>query len=149
MVRQIVANQEKGGPGIVYVGTRARAERLAQLLRANNISAHAYHGGLRTAERHNIQELFMSGEIDVVCCTNAFGMGVDKQDIRFVIHYDHPASIEAYAQETGRAGRDGKDAFAILLYSSAAQHTHRSIARKNVQQGANIYAFLALLHDRQ
>ncbi len=149
MVRQIIANQEKGGTGIVYVATRARAERLAQLLRANNISAHAYHGGLRTAERHNIQELFMSGEIDVVCCTNAFGMGVDKQNIRFVIHYDHPSSVEAYAQETGRAGRDGKDAYAILLYSSTTQRTHRMIARKGMQNSDKIHALLDALSDLQ
>jgi len=149
MVRQIVANQQRGGPGIVYVATRARAERLAQLLRANNISAHAYHGGLRTAERHNIQELFMGGEIDVVCCTNAFGMGVDKQNIRFVIHYDHPSSVEAYAQETGRAGRDGKDAYAILLYSSTSQRTHRMIVRKGLQDSGKVYALLEALSDLQ
>lgn len=149
MVRQIVANREKGGSGIVYVATRTRAERLAQLLRANNISAHAYHGGLRTAERHNIQELFMSGEIDVVCCTNAFGMGVDKQNIRFVIHYDYPASVEAYAQETGRAGRDGKDAYTILFYSSTTQRTHRMIARKGMQDSDRIYALLDALSELQ
>ncbi len=147
MVRQMVANQERGGSGIVYVATRARAERLAQLLRANNISAHAYHGGLRTVERHNIQELFMSGEIDVVCCTNAFGMGVDKQNIRFVIHYDHPSSVEAYAQETGRAGRDDKDAYAILLYSSTTQRTHRMIARKGLQGSGKVYELLTALSN--
>lgn len=149
IVRQILSDHERGGAGLVYVATRTKAEQLAERMRANNITAYAYHGGLQAAERHTIQELFMNGEIEVVCCTNAFGMGVDKQNIRFVIHYDHPASIEAYAQETGRAGRDGKDAFAILLYSTVTQRTHRSIARKNAQESENIYALLAILQDVQ
>jgi len=147
LIRQTLAHREKGGPGLVYVATRAKAERIAELLRANNIVAYAYHGGLLTAARHNIQELFMGGEIAVVCCTNAFGMGVDKQNIRFVIHYDHPSSIEAYAQETGRAGRDGKEAYAILLYSTATQRTLRLIARKGIQDAGKIYALLAVLQD--
>lgn len=149
MVKQIVGNQEKGGAGIVYAATRAKAERLAERLREKNITARAYHGGLRTAERYIIQELFMDGEIDVVCCTNAFGMGVDKHNIRFVIHYDHPASVEAYAQETGRAGRDGKEAYAILLYSSTTQHTHRFIARKGLQAQDDVQSLLDALSALQ
>jgi ATP-dependent DNA helicase RecQ len=149
MVKQIAGNREKGGAGIVYVATRAKAERLAERLREKNITARAYHGGLRTAERHIIQELFMDGEIDVVCCTNAFGMGVDKHNIRFVIHYDHPASVEAYAQETGRAGRDGKEAYAILLYSSTSQHTHRFIARKGLQAQDDVQSLLNALSALQ
>lgn len=141
LVRQILADQQQGGSGIVYVATRANAERLAELLRSANISSYAYHGGLRPTERHNIQELFMGGEIKVVCCTNAFGMGIDKSDIRFVIHFDHPSSLEAYAQETGRAGRDGKEAYTILLYSATTQRTHRAIARKGWQE-QNIAATL-------
>ncbi len=149
LVKQLLGNREKGGPGIIYVATRARAERLAERLRAKNIAARAYHGGLRSAERHIIQELFMDGEIDAVCCTNAFGMGIDKQNIRFVIHYDHPSSIEAYAQETGRAGRDGKEAYAILLYSSATQRTHRFLARKGQQEQRGGDALLDMLSNSQ
>jgi len=147
MVRQIVADQERGGAGIVYVARRASAERLAELLRNANISAYAYHAGLPSAERHNIQELFMNDEIQVVCCTNAFGMGVDKSSIRFVIHYDHPSSLEAYAQETGRAGRDEREAYAILLYNSATQRTHRSIARRGWQEQGAVSALLNSLNS--
>ncbi len=149
IVRQLISNQEHSGAGIVYVATRAKAERLAERLRTSNITAHAYHGGLPTAERHTIQELFMDGVIDVICCTNAFGMGVDKQNIRFVLHYDHPSSVEAYAQETGRAGRDMQPAYAILLYTSATQQTHRFIARKGLQKTEDVDALLAVLSDLQ
>jgi ATP-dependent DNA helicase RecQ len=132
IVQQIVADADKGGPGIVYVATRREAERLARLLRGRNISAQPYHAGLATATRHHIQELFMQGEIQVVVATNAFGMGVDKQEIRFVLHYDHPSSVEAYIQESGRAGRDGREAYAVLLYSRKTQRTHRFLARRGL-----------------
>src|SRR5207248_8071600 len=106
--------------------------QFARLLRNRNIAAQAYHGGLSTPERHQIQERFMQGELDVVVATTAFGMGVDKAAIRFVLHYDHPASLEAYAQEAGRAGRDGKEAYAILLYHFQTQNTERFIARQGM-----------------
>ena len=128
IVHQLVNNKERGGAGIVYTATRKSATRLARLLRDHNIAAQAYHGGLETAERHQIQERFMQGELDVVVATSAFGMGVDKAEIRFVLHYDHPASLEAYAQEAGRAGRDGKEAYAILIYHKQSQQTERFIA---------------------
>src|SRR5437660_6726534 len=132
IVQQLVRNHERGGSGIVYVATRKAATQLARLLRDRNIAAQAYHGGLPTPERHQIQEQFMQGELDVVVATNAFGMGVDKAEIRFVLHYDHPASMEAYAQEAGRAGRDGKEAYAILLYTSQTQRTARFLARQGL-----------------
>ena len=87
---------------------------------------------MQTAERHLVQERFMQGELDVVVATSAFGMGVDKSSIRFVLHYDHPASLEAYIQEAGRAGRDGLTAYAILLYHQQSQKTERFIARQGV-----------------
>jgi ATP-dependent DNA helicase RecQ len=129
---QIVGNSDQGGSGIIYVATRREAERLAGLLRGRNIAAQPYHAGLPTPTRHHIQELFMQGEIQVVVATNAFGMGVDKQEIRFVLHYDHPSSVEAYIQESGRAGRDGREAYAIMLYSKSTQRTHRFLARQGV-----------------
>src|SRR5947207_1282321 len=138
IVQQLVRNRERGGSGIVYVATRKAATQLARLLRDRNIAAQAYHGGLPTPARHQIQEQFMQGELDVVVATNAFGMGVDKAEIRFVLHYDHPASLEAYAQEAGRAGRDGKEAYAILLYHKQAQRTLRFIAGQGVPEAAVI-----------
>jgi len=132
IVHQLVNNKERGGAGIVYTATRKSAAQFARLLRDHNIAAQAYHGGLETAERHQIQELFMQGEIRVVVATSAFGMGVDKAEIRFVLHYDHPASLEAYAQEAGRAGRDGEEAYAILISHPQSKRTQDFIARQGV-----------------
>ena len=141
IVHQLVHNEVKGGAGIVYVATRKAATQFARLLRDRNIAAQAYHGGLATPERHQIQERFMQGELDVVVATSAFGMGVDKAEIRFVLHYDHPASLEAYAQEAGRAGRDGKEAYAILLYHSLTQRTERFIARQGIPDAGVVQAY--------
>ena len=105
------------GSGIIYVGTRARADELLQVLLGNNIEAVSYHGGMDAQDRKWVQENFMAGKAKVIVATNAFGLGIDKRDIRFVIHYDMPGTIEAYYQEAGRAGRDGKQRFCLLLYS--------------------------------
>ena len=147
IVQQLVRNQERGGSGIVYVATRKAATQLARLLRDRNIAAQAYHGGLPTPERHQIQEQFMQGELDVVVATNAFGMGVDKAEIRFVLHYDHPASLEAYAQEAGRAGRDGKEAYAILLEHAQTQRTTRFIAQQGMPKTKVLGAYRQALQD--
>jgi ATP-dependent DNA helicase RecQ len=103
-------------PGIVYVATRKSAEDLARALREENIEAECYHAGLRSRDREAIQDRFMSGRAEVIVATNAFGMGVDKADVRFVYHFDLPESLDSYYQEVGRAGRDGNPADAILFY---------------------------------
>ena len=105
------------GTGIIYVGTRSRADELLQTLLAHNIEAVGYHAGMEAEERKWVQENFMAGKAKVIVATNAFGLGIDKSDIRFVIHYDMPGTIEAYYQEAGRAGRDGRQSFCLLLYS--------------------------------
>ena len=102
-------------PTIVYVTLQNAAEQVATLLRDSGINANAYHAGMNNEAREQIQRQFMSGNIDCIVATIAFGMGVDKSDIRRVIHYDLPKSIENYAQEIGRAGRDGKASQCILL----------------------------------
>lgn len=141
IIHQLVHDEVRGGAGIVYVATRKAATQFARLLRHRNIAAQAYHGGLPTPERHQIQEQFMQGELDVVVATNAFGMGVDKAAIRFVLHYDHPDSLEAYIQEAGRAGRDGREAYAILLYHSQTQRTKRFIAQQGVPNARVLRAY--------
>lgn len=105
------------GSGIVYVRTREGAERIAELLRNEGVEAGYYHGGLEHAERTLRQEEWSRGTMRVMVATNAFGMGIDKADVRFVVHYAMCDSLESYYQEAGRAGRDGKRAYALLLVS--------------------------------
>ena len=111
--------QKSKGTGIVYVRSRKKTREIAQLLRSQNISADYYHAGLAPDLRSQKQDKWMSGEIRVIVATNAFGMGIDKPDVRFVIHLDLPDSLEAYFQEAGRGGRDGKKSVAVLLYNSS------------------------------
>ncbi|KTD35998.1 ATP-dependent DNA helicase RecQ [Legionella nautarum] len=105
--------------GIVYCGTRNSVERLALKLQELGYRARAYHAGLAHSERREVQSLFRYDHIDIVVATIAFGMGIDKPNVRFVVHYDLPKTIESYYQETGRAGRDGLPALALLLYDPA------------------------------
>jgi ATP-dependent DNA helicase RecQ len=107
---------ESEPPGILYVSTRRKAEELAGALRERGLRAAAYHAGMRGRDRSEAQRAFMGGELDAVVATVAFGMGVDKADVRWVFHAEIPGSLDAYYQEVGRAGRDGEEARAILFY---------------------------------
>ena len=109
--------QHKGKSGIIYCLSRKKVEEIAELLRVNDVNALPYHAGLDADVRMKNQDAFLSEEADVIVATIAFGMGIDKPDVRFVIHYDAPKSLEGYYQETGRAGRDGLEGNCIMFYA--------------------------------
>jgi ATP-dependent DNA helicase RecQ len=116
------------GPGIVYAATRRGAEGVAAALRDRGVDAGAYHAGMAAGDRERAQGAFMDGDLEVMVATTAFGMGVDKPDVRFVFHHDVPGSVDAYYQEIGRAGRDGLPATAILFYRPEDLSLHRFFA---------------------
>ena len=116
------------GTGIVYVRSRKKTEELAAFLSSNGISASFYHAGLGPESRSERQSSWKDGSIRVMVCTNAFGMGIDKPDVRFVIHFDVPDSPEAYFQEAGRGGRDGKRSYAVTLWNASDTKRLRQIA---------------------
>ena len=121
----------KAAPGaaVVYASTRATVERVARQLSRRGVSAVPYHAGLDDRHRHHVQETFMSGAVNAIVATNAFGMGIDKPDVRLVLHYAMPGTLEAYYQEAGRAGRDGKPGRCVLLHAHTDRFTHEYFIR--------------------
>ena len=112
-----LVQRHRGACGIIYCGSRNETERLAAKLREiGHVAAH-YHAGMEAADRSNTQDAFIQGKLKIVCATIAFGMGIDKSDVRFVVHYNMPGTVEGYYQEIGRAGRDGRPAETVLFYS--------------------------------
>ena len=129
-----ILGRHRGEASIVYCISRKETEQLAARLAAEGLLARPYHAGLNTKERHRTQEAFARETIDVVVATVAFGMGIDRSDVRLVLHTSLPKSLEAYQQETGRAGRDGLAAECLLLYSSADVFSWESLVRKSAAE---------------
>lgn len=116
--------REFGTPAIIYAATRKKSEEITEFLVLNGMNAGYYHAGLQAEMRKKIQDDFLQDNLDVIVATNAFGMGIDKKDIRTIIHYNMPGSVESYYQEIGRAGRDGKESNVFLLYNSSDENIH-------------------------
>ncbi|MDO7874565.1 DNA helicase RecQ [Hymenobacter sp. ASUV-10] len=151
--------QRKGKAGIIYCLSRKKVEEIAELLRVNDIRARPYHAGLDQQVRIDNQDAFLNEDCDVIVATIAFGMGIDKPDVRFVVHYDAPKSIEGYYQETGRGGRDGLEGDCLMFYSyddilklekfsKDKPVTERDNARQLLQEMTN-YAESAVCRRRQ
>ncbi|MDW0109102.1 RecQ family ATP-dependent DNA helicase [Sporosarcina aquimarina] len=132
------------GPGIIYVSSRKRAEELTRILQQDGHQIASYHAGKEAGDRHIIQQQFLSGELSWICATNAFGMGVHKENIRQVIHDQLPASAAAYVQEAGRAGRDGNRSSAVLLYVEEDEQKVRFIVQNDLPEESEVHHFVAM-----
>jgi ATP-dependent DNA helicase RecQ len=134
---------EQTGAAIIYTATVAHAEALSKVLPGTGKRVARYHGRVASRERHEIQDAFMGGELDAIIATNAFGMGIDKADIRLVLHYDMPGSLDAYYQEAGRAGRDGEPADCVLLFRRQDRTVHNFLMAGRYP---TLDAFIAVFH---
>lgn len=139
--------QQIDGSIIIYTSSRQRSDDISLGLRQNGFSAESYHAGIKTDIRSAIQERFLTGRTKMIIATSAFGMGIDKPDVRAVIHFDIPASLEAYYQEAGRAGRDGNDSLAILLYNNGDERTHEFLLGRNHPTEENLCAIYETIWD--
>lgn len=144
--RLLASLRELRGPGIVYCATRQAVETLVQECHLVGIDrVHGYHGGMSSLDRMLVQNQFLHGELDVIIATNAFGMGIDKANIRFVLHYHLPSSLEAYVQEVGRIGRDGNNGYACLYYLEEDVHIHTHMLKAEYPDAQQVTRLLSWL----
>lgn len=140
--------EQTNGPGVIYVASRSRADKLARLLNDKVGSTASYHAGMEQEDRAFIQEQFINGDIEWICATNAFGMGIHKDDVRQVIHEHVPATIAGYTQEVGRAGRDGGLSAATLVYTNEDIRRTRFIIQEDAPREEEIRYFAQLIADQ-
>lgn len=134
-------------PTLIYFSSRKDTERVANYIasKINNRKVAFYHGGLEPLDRISIQQQFMNNQLDIICCTSAFGMGIDKEDIRLIVHYHFPPQLESFIQEVGRAGRDGMDSMSVLLYSSFDKALPIALVQQELPTNENLsYVFQQL-----
>ena len=137
------------GPGIIYMSSRKKCDEFSQLLIEQHISAASYHAGKDAEDRQFIQQQFINDDVEWIVATNAFGMGVHKNNIRQVIHESMPANVSNYMQEIGRAGRDGKEALAILLYAEGDEHYAQYIASEDLPKAVHVDAYASYVQMQQ
>lgn len=141
---------EVSGAGIIYFSSRKQATQVAQWLQEQtNLNVAAYHAGMNQTTRYKIQHQFMNDELQIICATSAFGMGIDKDNVRFVVHYHVPANLENYVQEIGRAGRDGEQSLAVLLYAPGDEYLQVNLSDLTIPSDAVVNDFMENRIDKK